>query len=146
MLKKDDNYITNNKTATHISSYIGTMHRIGKAHFDSGNYKKALSVFRFLCLSHPTNYDFFLALAITQTKLKLITNAISSLSYTTTLTKTDPRAALLLAKLLLGQNQAELAKQAAESALAISKQDKTKWQQQQNKAKAILIQLANNNN
>jgi Flp pilus assembly protein TadD len=146
MLKKDDDYTTNNKATPHISGYISTMHRVGKAHFDSGNYKQALSVFRFLCLSQPTNYNFFLALAITQTKLKLITNAISSLSYTSTLTKTDPRATLLLAKLLLTQNQAELAKQAAESALAISKQNTAKWQQQQNKAKAILAQLANNSN
>ena len=146
MLKKDDNdYNFNNKTTTTNSvAYVNTMHRVGKAHFDAGNYKQALSVFRFLCLSQPQNYDFFLALATTQIKLNLIPNAISTLSYTSTLTNTDPRASLFLAKLLSGQNKADLAKKSADTALTISMQDTHKWDVYQNKAKAILAQLANN--
>ena len=124
------------------SLYLTAIYRAGKAYFDGGNYSQALSVFRYLCLLQLKNYDFFLALATTQVKLNLITNAISTLSYASTLTNNDPRASLLLAKLLLGQNKNDLAKKVATKALEFSKTDLYKWTKYNNRAKAILNRLS----
>lgn len=119
------------------NTQLEAMYKVAYGRYSSGLYDDSLMVFRHLCLLDHRNYQYFLGLGVTQSKLQQYTQAVATLSYAGRLDKADPRADVAMAGCFIELKKGNLAKQVL--ATAIAKAEKSEhWKQELKKARQLM--------
>ena len=93
------------------------MYSLGYSRFDTGLYRDALKVFRYLALLDHWNPRYFLAIGLSLYKLGVYAEAIPSLSYAERLDKQDPRPSLCMTECFISLKNRRLAKKSLKEAV-----------------------------
>ncbi len=123
-------------------SQLDAMYKVAYTRFNSGRFRDALKVFRYLCLLDHTSYSYFLGLGLSQYELSQFAQAAATLAHAEKLDDKDPRASLMMAKSFIEIERWPLAQKAlAEAVLRASQSGR--WNDELQQAKKLISFVGN---
>ncbi|KEI72426.1 CDC27 family protein [Endozoicomonas elysicola] len=123
-------------------SQLDAMYKVAYARFNSGQFRDALKVFRYLCLLDHTCYSYFLGLGLSQYELSQFAQAAATLAHAEKLDEKDPRASLMMAKSFIEIERWPLAQKALAEAVLRASQS-ARWKDELQQAKKLISFVGN---
>ena len=103
---------------------LESIYQQGYSQFETGHYKEALTIFRYLALMDHHDSRFFLAMGLSLSHLNKNAAAVAAFDYASRSSNKDPRPLLAMAESFIQLKQKTLASQALNSALNVLKSSK----------------------
>ncbi len=112
---------------------LESIYQQGFSHFETGHFKEALTIFRYLAIMNHRDTRYFLAMGLSLSQLDLDSAAIPPLDYASRIDNSDPRPSLAMVECFIKLKNRGLAESALKEAARILKSE-SGWKEERSVA------------